>query len=85
MSSPDFSKLLDGEEYAFLRNNEHLGKRIMLLGLSGSYGYGTNREGSDVDFRGVAMQQPSDILGLAEFEQYVDTDTDTVVYGLISW
>lgn len=53
----------------------------MLLGLSGSYGYGTNREGSDVDFRGVAMQSPSDILGLAEFEQYVDTGTDTVVYG----
>ena len=81
MSSPDFVKMLEKEEYAFLRNNTHLGKRIMLLGLSGSYGYGTNREGSDVDFRGVAMQQPSDILGLTEFEQYVDDHTDTVVYG----
>ena len=81
MPSPDFVKILESEEYAFLRNNSHLGKRIMLLGLSGSYGYGTNREGSDVDFRGVALQQPSDILGLTEFEQYVDTETDTVVYG----
>ena len=81
MSSPDFTKILDREEYGFLRSNKHLGKRIMLLGLSGSYGYGTNREGSDVDFRGVALQQPSDILGLTEFEQYVDTETDTVVYG----
>ena len=81
MFSPDFVKMLEREEYAFLRNNNHLGKRIMLLGLSGSYGYGTNREGSDVDFRGVALQQPSDILGLTEFEQYVDAETDTVVYG----
>ena len=53
----------------------------MLLGLSGSYGYGTNREGSDVDFHGVAMQSPSDILGLTEFEQYEDDKTDTVIYG----
>ena len=81
MSSQDFMKILEGAEYSFLRENEHLANKIMLLGLSGSYGYGTNREGSDVDFRGVAMQQPSDILGLTEFEQYVDTGTDTVVYG----
>ena len=74
-------KILEGTEYSFLRENEHLANKIMLLGLSGSYGYGTNREGSDVDFRGVAMQQPSDILGLTEFEQYVDSNTDTVVYG----
>ena len=81
MSSPDFRALLEKPEYDFLRTNSHLGHRIMLLGLSGSYGYGTNREGSDVDFRGVAMQRPSDIIGLTEFEQYVDTETDTVVYG----
>ena len=81
MSSQDFMKILEGTEYSFLRENEHLANKIMLLGLSGSYGYGTNREGSDVDFRGVAMQQPSDVLGLTEFEQYVDTGTDTVVYG----
>lgn len=81
MPMPDFLKMILQKEYDFLRDNEHLGKRVMLLGLSGSYGYGTNREGSDVDFRGVAMQQPSDILGLTEFEQYVDDQTDTVVYG----
>ena len=81
MPSSDFMKILEGTEYSFLRENEHLANKIMLLGLSGSYGYGTNREDSDVDFRGVAMQQPSDILGLTDFEQYVDTGTDTVVYG----
>lgn len=77
----DFQKLISESEYDFLRKDEHLGRRIMLLGLSGSYGYGTNREGSDIDFRGVALQRPSDILGLTEFEQYVDDQTDTVVYG----
>lgn len=78
---PDFRKLLEGAEYDFLRADECLGKRIMLLGLSGSYGYGTNRKGSDVDFRGVALQRPSDLLGLSEFEQYADSSTDTVIYG----
>ena len=53
----------------------------MLLGLSGSYGYGTNREGSDIDFRGVTLNLPSDLLGLTEFEQYEDRKTDTVIYG----
>ncbi len=76
-----FSQILKSEPYSFLRSDPRLGRRIMLLGLSGSYGYGTNREGSDVDFRGVALQQPSDLLGLTDFEQYVDTGTDTVVYG----
>ena len=55
MPLPDFHQMIAQEEYGFLRENEHLGKRIMLLGLSGSYGYGTNREGSDVDFRGIAI------------------------------
>ena len=76
-----FSQILESEPYSFLRSDPRLGRRIMLLGLSGSYGYGTNREGSDVDFRGVALQRPSDILGLTEFEQYADDRTDTVVYG----
>ena len=78
---PDFIQMLEKPEYGFLRSNEHLGRRIMLLGLSGSYGYGTNRADSDVDFRGVALQRPSDILGLTVFEQYVDDGTDTVIYG----
>ena len=56
--------LLDTKEYEFLRTNPRLGSRIMLLGVSGSYGYGTNREGSDIDFRGAALNLPSDLIGL---------------------
>ena len=70
-------------EYDFLRDNPRLGKRIMLLAVSGSHGYGTNREGSDVDFRGVALNLPSDLIGLTAFEQYEDRKTDTVIYSFM--
>ncbi|MBR6898279.1 MAG: nucleotidyltransferase domain-containing protein [Lachnospiraceae bacterium] len=77
----DFKALMNTGEYDFLRTNERLGDRIMLLGLGGSYAYGTNNEGSDIDFRGVTLMMPSDLLGLTEFEQYEDDGTDTVIYG----
>ena len=77
----DFKALLNSEEYAFLHTNPRLGSRIMLLGVSGSYGYGTNREGSDIDFRGVTLNFPSDLIGLTSFDQYEDTATDTVIYS----
>ena len=77
----DFRELLNTKEYDFIRTNERLGDRIMLLGLGGSYAYGTSNESSDIDFRGVTLMMPSDILGLTEFEQYEDVDTDTVIYG----
>lgn len=77
----DFRALMNTTEYDFLRTNERLGDRIMLLGLGGSYAYGTNNEGSDIDFRGVTLMLPSDLLGLTEFEQYEDDKTDTVIYG----
>ncbi len=44
--SMDFIELIQTTEYDFLRTNEHLGDRIMLLGLGGSHAYGTNNEGS---------------------------------------
>ena len=33
------------------------------------------------DFRGVTLNLPSDLLGLKEFEQYEDENTDTVIYS----
>ena len=77
----DFKALMNTTEYDFLRTNKRLGDRIMLLGLGGSYAYGTNNERSDIDFRGVTLMMPSDLLGLTEFEQYEDNRTDTVIYG----
>ena len=47
-NSMDFKELMTTTEYDFLRDNPRLGDRIILLGVTGSYGYGTNREGSDI-------------------------------------
>ena len=69
------------KDYEFLDENEHLGKNICLLTLGGSYSYGTNVEGSDIDIRGVATNSCSDILGLTNFEQVVDEKTDTTIYA----
>ena len=77
----DFRKILNESKYDFLRTHPRLGNKIMLLGVSGSYGYGTNREGSDIDFRGVTLNLPSDLLGLNSFDQYEDVHTDTVIYS----
>lgn len=77
----NFKALLQSPEYEFIRTEPRLGDRIMLLGVSGSYGYGTNREGSDVDLRGVTLNIPSDLIGLTSFEQFEDRKTDTVVYS----
>ncbi len=77
----DFRSLIQSEEYHFLRTNRRLGKRIMVLGPGGSYAYGTNYEGSDIDIRGITLNLPSDLLGLTRFEQYEDQKTDTVIYS----
>lgn len=77
----DYSEILQGAEYDFIKTNEHLGKHVIFLGLAGSYSYGTNVDGSDIDVRGIALNQKSDLIGLTQFEQYVDDNTDTVIYA----
>jgi predicted nucleotidyltransferase len=77
----DFKGLLDTKEYEFLKTNEHLGSRIILLGVGGSYSYGTNIEGSDIDIRGVALNSRSDILGLSSFDHFCNEATDTTIYS----
>ncbi len=77
----DFKELMNTSDYDFLRTNPHLGKRVILLGLGGSHAYGTNNENSDIDFRGITLNQSSDLLGLTKFEQYDDPNTDTVIYS----
>lgn len=77
----DFIKLMNSHEYDFLHTNKRLGNRIILLGLGGSHAYGTNNANSDIDFRGITLNMPSDLIGLTEFEQYEDEHTDTVIYS----
>ena len=68
-------------EYKFLYENEHLKDKLLFLTFGGSYSYGTNVEGSDIDVRGVAMNATSDMLGMTNFEQFVNEETDTTVYS----
>lgn len=72
---------LKGQKYNFLKENEHLGKNIILLGLGGSYAYGTNNETSDLDIRGCALNRKHDILTNQNFEQVVCNETDTTIYS----
>lgn len=81
MTIEQIKEMVNGEAYDFLRTNPHLSGRIMFLTLGGSYAYGTNIETSDVDVRGCAMNSKSDLLGLSGFEQVVNTQTDTTIYG----
>lgn len=76
-----FKELLKKEEYQFIHTNPRLGQNIILLGLGGSYSYGTNNDNSDLDIRGITMNMKSDLIGLSDFEQYVDDKTDTVIYS----
>lgn len=76
----DITALLQAPEYNFIKTDEHLGKHVILLGLAGSYSYGTNNEHSDIDVRGVALNRKSDLIGITSYEQYVDINTDTTIY-----
>ena len=69
------------KEYDFLRNNPYLGNNIILIGLGGSYAYGTNNEYSDIDMRGVATNTKRNILTHNDFGQIVDVGTDTTIYS----
>lgn len=74
-------KLAYDEEYKFLRENNCLGSNICLLGLGGSYAYGTNNEQSDLDIRGCYLDSRREILLGSYSEQAIDNKTDTVIYS----
>lgn len=73
--------LIASDEYEFLKSNEHLGGRIIMLGLGGSHAYGTNIETSDLDVRGCALNSKEEILTNQHYEQFVDEKTDTTIYA----
>lgn len=57
--------------------------RTIFLTVAGSYAYGTNIKGSDVDVRGVCVPPKEIVLGFNQnFEQTDQIDPDLVIYGL---
>lgn len=77
----DFKNFINCPDYNFLRENKHLGNKIIFLTYGGSHAYGTNVESSDIDIRGCALNSRSELLQMAGFEQVLDTHTDTTIYS----
>lgn len=53
-----------------------------MIGMGGSIAYGTSLPTSDVDIRGISVNSKSDLLGMSNFEQVLDTTTDTCIYSI---
>ena len=68
-------------EYDFLRNGPYA-KDTIFLTYGGSIAYGTNKEGSDIDIRGIALNKREQVFGFDKTEQYEDANTDTIIYTL---
>lgn len=81
MNLDQIKEKVSSHEYGFLRDNENLGSNIILLGLGGSHAYGTSNENSDLDIRGIAINSKRNILIGHDFEQVVETETDTTIYS----
>ena len=80
MNIEEIKNKLNTEDYNFLNTNPYL-NNIILLGMGGSYAYGTNIETSDIDIRGIATNSADEILLGTDFEQVVDVNTDTTIYS----
>lgn len=81
MNILEIKQMIRSDAYSFLRENEHLGDRVIMIGLGGSHAYGTNIETSDLDVRGCTLNSKEEILTNQNFEQFVDERTDTTIYA----
>lgn len=70
-------------EYEAVRTNPKMQNGVHILCLSGSHSYGTAREDSDVDIRGVVGLNKGYALGVNrdwEVERFSETDTEIYSY-----
>ena len=81
MTLTEIKNLISSGRYSFLKNDPHLGKHIILLGLGGSHAYGTNIESSDLDLRGCALNSKQELLTNVSFEQFANSETDTTIFA----
>jgi len=54
----------------------------ILIGLGGSFAYGTNTDTSDLDIRGIYRNPLDELIGIKkDSEQITDPNSDTVIYS----
>ncbi len=58
------------------------GGRPLFLAIRGSHAYGTNIEGSDIDYTGVFCQSEDSFFGMGECPQISDDSSDIVIYEI---
>lgn len=77
-------KLLGQESYQSFLESHKLKERLVFMTYGGSYAYGTNIEGSDIDIRGCALNTSEEILLNRDFEQYMknNDEMDICVYSV---
>lgn len=83
----DIKSRLESKEYNFLREEERLKNRMILLTIGGSFAYGTNIDTpehiSDLDIRGIYLNSVQEILTMNCINKpYENKQTDTVIYPL---
>jgi predicted nucleotidyltransferase len=81
MNIEQIKNKLKSKEYEFLRTNENLRNRVILLTVGGSHAYGTDTETSDLDIRGCTLNSKEHILSEENFDQVTNEETDTVIYS----
>ena len=77
----NINEIIKTKEYEFLNTNSHLKDNLIFLTFGGSHAYGTSTPESDVDIRGCAFNRKSDLIGMSNFEQVVEDNTDTTIYS----
>ena len=83
MNTLEIVEKINSKEYDFLRTHANLGKNIILLTTGGSYAYGTNTQGSDLDIRGITLNTQKEILTMSYNDKPIeDKITDTSIYFL---
>lgn len=75
-------EFLHNEPYKSMLDKVNSERKIIYLTYGGSHAYGTNIETSDIDLRGIALKTEKELLGMQNFEQFLNTETDTTIYAI---
>lgn len=70
------------EPYKSMLKDVSKQRKIIYLTYGGSHAYGTNIKTSDIDLRGVALKTEKELIGLQNFDQFQNSETDTTIYAV---